>query len=166
MLKKLFGSKEKKVNETLFAPLEGKIVKLEDVPDPVFSEKMMGDGIAIEPVNGEVVSPVKGKIVQVFPTKHAIGIESEIGLEVLVHIGLDTVQMNGEGFSAHVSVGDKVNVGSKLVTFDLDLVKAKAKSSITPLIITNSDIIKDIQKTAEQQATLGETELLQITKNE
>jgi len=163
MLKKLFGKKGKIQEETLFAPLQGTVVKIEDVPDPVFAEKMMGDGIAIDPSDGEVVSPVSGEIVQVFPTKHAIGIKSEAGLEVLVHIGLDTVQMNGEGFTSHVSVGDKVQVGTKLVTFDLELVKEKAKSTITPIIITNSEVVKNVDKTTATQSVRAETDLLHVS---
>jgi sugar PTS system EIIA component len=163
MLKKLFGKKEKIQEETLFAPLQGQVVKIEDVPDPVFAEKMMGDGIAIDPSDGEVVSPVNGEIVQVFPTKHAIGIKSEAGLEVLVHIGLDTVQMNGEGFTSHISVGDKVQVGTKLVSFDLELVREKAKSTITPIIITNSEVVKNVDKTTATQSVRTETDLLHVS---
>jgi len=93
---------------------------LEEVPDPVFAQKMMGDGIAIEPTEGTVVSPVNGEIVQFFPTKHAIGIKSETGVEVLIHVGLETVGMKGEGFEGLVEVGDKVKVGTPLLTFDID----------------------------------------------
>ncbi|KAB2333567.1 PTS sugar transporter subunit IIA [Bacillus mesophilum] len=139
MFKKLFGKKEEVKSVDIFAPLSGAAVSLETVPDPVFAEKMMGDGIAIEPTEGVVVSPVKGEVLQVFPTKHAIGLKAENGAEILIHIGLETVSMNGEGFEAHVSEGSKVEVGDQLVTFDMNLVKEKAKSTITPVIITNSD---------------------------
>lgn len=139
MFKKLFGKKEEVKSVDILAPLSGAAVSLETVPDPVFAEKMMGDGIAIEPTEGVVVSPVKGEVLQVFPTKHAIGLKAENGAEILIHIGLETVSMNGEGFEAHVSEGSKVEVGDQLVTFDMNLVKEKAKSTITPVIITNSD---------------------------
>ncbi len=139
MFKKLFGKKEEVKSVDILAPLSGAAVSLETVPDPVFAEKMMGDGIAIEPTEGVVVSPVKGEVLQVFPTKHAIGLKAENGAEILIHIGLETVSMNGEGFEAHVSEGSKVEVGDQLVTFDMNLVKEKAKSTITPVIITNTD---------------------------
>ncbi|QVY60056.1 PTS sugar transporter subunit IIA [Cytobacillus gottheilii] len=139
MFKKLFGKKEEVKSVDILAPLSGAAVSLDTVPDPVFAEKMMGDGIAIEPTEGVVVSPVKGEVLQVFPTKHAIGLKAENGAEILIHIGLETVSMNGEGFEAHVSEGSKVEVGDQLVTFDMNLVKEKAKSTITPVIITNTD---------------------------
>lgn len=97
----------------------------------------MGDGIAIDPSNGKVTAPLNGEIVQIFPTKHAVGIKGDNGVEVLIHIGLDTVNMNGEGFTAHVSQGDYVKAGDPLITFDLDFVREKAPSAITPIIITN-----------------------------
>lgn len=100
--------KRSEKEETVIAPLTGKIVNIEEVPDPTFAQKMMGDGIAIEPTEGVVVSPVDGEIVQFFHTKHAIGIQSEAGAEILIHVGLETVSMNGEGFEGHVNVGDKV----------------------------------------------------------
>ncbi|MYL34885.1 PTS glucose transporter subunit IIA [Pontibacillus yanchengensis] len=162
MFKKLFGKKEESKEATLVAPLDGKIVQLEEVPDPVFSQKMMGEGIAIEPANGEVVSPVEGEIVQVFPTKHAVGIQTKSGIELLVHIGLETVSMDGEGFEAHVKQGDKVSSGDKLITFDVDLVNEKAKSSITPVIITNSDSIENLETLNTGEAVKGETELLHV----
>ncbi|KGX93792.1 PTS glucose transporter subunit IIA [Pontibacillus halophilus JSM 076056 = DSM 19796] len=166
MFKKLFGKKEQNNEELLVAPLTGKILDLEEVPDPVFSQKMMGEGLAIEPTSGEVVSPVKGEIVQLFPTKHAIGIKTDSGLEILVHIGLETVSMNGEGFEGHVEVGNKVKPGDKLITFDLDLVKEKAKSIVTPIIITNSDVVEQMDKLNSGEATKGETELLQVKVNQ
>jgi sugar PTS system EIIA component len=145
MFKKLFGKREKK-EETLFAPLNGKVVDIEQVPDPTFSQKLMGEGIAIEPADGTVVSPVNGEVIQFFHTKHAIGIRSETGLEILIHVGLETVMLNGEGFTGHVQVGDKVKVGDRLITFDLEVIKEKAASSITPIVITNMDAVQSIEK--------------------
>ena len=162
MLKKLFGKKEKLQEETLFAPLQGLIVKLEDVPDPVFSEKMMGDGIAIDPSDGEVVSPVKGEIVQVFPTKHAIGIRSLSGAEILIHVGLETVSLNGEGFEGHVKEGDKVKAGDKLITFNIDLIKEKAADIITPIVITNGENVESLDKKSIADAVKGQTELIEL----
>jgi sugar PTS system EIIA component len=162
MFNKLFGKKEVKKEETIVAPLTGKIVSIEEVPDPTFSQKMMGDGIAIEPTEGVVVSPVDGEIVQFFHTKHAIGIQSESGAEILIHVGLETVNMNGEGFEGYVNVGDKVKAGDKLLTFDLDLIKEKAANTVTPIVITNGDAVESLDKRAASEATKGETSLLQI----
>ncbi|ANX14281.1 PTS glucose transporter subunit IIA [Fictibacillus arsenicus] len=162
MFNKLFGKKEVKKEETIVAPLTGKIVSIEEVPDPTFSQKMMGDGIAIEPTEGVVVSPVDGEIVQFFHTKHAIGIQSESGAEILIHVGLETVNMNGEGFEGHVNVGDKVKAGDKLLTFNLDLIKEKAASTVTPIVITNGDAVESLDKRAASEATKGATSLLQI----
>lgn len=161
MFKKLFGKSPKQTEETFVAPLTGTVKNIEDVPDPVFSQKMMGDGIAIEPTEGEVVSPVDGEIIQFFHTKHAIGIRSNTGLEILIHVGLETVTMNGEGFTGHVNEGDKVKVGDKLISFDLDLVKEKATSTITPVVITNGDILEFLEKLNEPQCTKGVTALIQ-----
>lgn len=133
MFKKWFQKKE----EILFAPLRGKVIPLTEVPDPTFSEKMLGEGFAILPSEGKVFSPVDGKVVQIFPTKHAIGIQSKGGLEILIHIGLETVTMEGKGFTSFVNAGDKVRVGDPLIHFSLTEVKEKAKSTITPIVITN-----------------------------
>ncbi|WP_226581638.1 PTS glucose transporter subunit IIA [Halobacillus litoralis] len=141
MLKKLFGKKSEE--EQIVAPVNGKVVSLDEVDDPVFSQRMMGDGVAVEPTDGKVVSPVSGEIVQLFPTNHAVGIKTKSGVEVLVHIGLETVSMEGEGFEGHVKTGDKVQAGDELITFDMNLVKEKAKSTITPVVITNFDDIVD-----------------------
>lgn len=165
MFKKWFSKKEKTTHEDVAAPLTGIVKPLEEVPDPVFSEKMMGDGIAIEPTDGEVVSPVNGEVVQVFPTKHAVGLRSEAGVELLIHVGLETVSMNGEGFTAHVAAGDRVKVGQRLLTVDLDLIKQKAKSTITPIIVTNGDAVASLQKTSETKATKGETIIFHIDTN-
>ncbi|GAE26126.1 PTS system [Halalkalibacter wakoensis JCM 9140] len=163
MLKSLFGKKEPAV-ETVSAPLTGKILELSEVPDPVFSQKMMGDGMAIDPVEGEVVSPVDGEIVQVFPTKHAVGIKTKSGVEVLIHIGLETVNLNGEGFEAFVKAGDKVKRGDKLIAFDLDIIREKAASTITPIIVTNTDeVVEAMEKSKKQDATRAETDLLVVT---
>ncbi len=165
MFKKFFEKKEP-VSKTieLKAHLSGNIVKLEDVPDPVFSEKMMGEGIAIEPTEGKVVSPVNGEIIQVFPTKHALGIRADNGAEVLIHIGLETVALEGEGFTAQVTVGEKVKVGDALVIFDLDLVKEKTKSTITPIIITNTAEMKSIEKPISTGSIVaGKSTILTVT---
>ncbi|WP_236636701.1 PTS glucose transporter subunit IIA [Exiguobacterium sp. SL-9] len=124
---------------TLYAPMEGDIIPLEEVTDPVFSEKMMGDGIAIMPTNGTVVAPANGTIVQVAPTKHAIGIRTEDGAEILIHVGLDTVELNGAPFTVHVEVDDTVSVGQSLLTADLEQIQRAGKDTVTPMIVTNGN---------------------------
>ncbi|MES3714416.1 glucose-specific PTS transporter subunit IIBC [Staphylococcus ureilyticus] len=124
--------------ETIYAPLKGRTVPLDEVPDQVFSDKLMGDGLAIYPANGEVVAPFDGTVELVFPTKHAIGLKSESGVEVLIHFGLETVGLQGEGFTVHVDSGDTIVKGQSLMTVDLDYIKTHAKSDITPIIVTNS----------------------------
>ncbi|MBM7551948.1 PTS sugar transporter subunit IIA [Thalassobacillus pellis] len=159
MLNKLFGNKSKDV--TLVAPVSGSVVGLEEVPDPTFSEKMMGEGLAIKPTEGKAVAPFDGEVVQLFPTKHAVGLKNKGGVEVLVHIGLETVGMNGEGFEAHVKQGDKVKAGQTLVTFDLEKIEEKASSTITPVIITNSNEFS-LEYHDNASVTAGETEFMKI----
>ncbi|NMM63184.1 PTS transporter subunit EIIC [Clostridium sp. P21] len=129
---------------TLFNPVDGEIVELKQVPDDVFADKMLGDGFAIIPLGNEVYAPVDGKIKVLFPSNHAIAIVTDDGLEVLVHVGIDTVQLNGEGFIAHVKQEDRVKKGDLLLTFNSKVIKEKAKSIITPVIITNMDCVEDI----------------------
>ncbi|AKG03647.1 MULTISPECIES: PTS sugar transporter subunit IIA [Salimicrobium] len=162
MFKKLFGKEDK--NISIVAPVNGKVVALDEVPDPVFSQRMMGDGMAIEPSDGKVVSPVDGEIVQIFPTNHAVGVKTSNGLEILVHIGLETVSMEGEGFEGHVSQGDKVKTGDPLVTFDKDLVAEKAKAVVTPVVITNyDDAVESFEVHQTENATAGETVIASVT---
>lgn len=142
------------------SPVEGDIIKLEDVPDPVFSQKIMGDGIAFSPIDGKIVSPADAKVVNIFPTKHAVGLNTAEGLEILLHIGLDTVNMKGEGFILHVVEGNEVKAGDLLVTCDLELIKEKASSIITPMIITNGDILNKLEHHNSGQATAGKTTVI------
>lgn len=158
MFGKLFKKQEEAVS--IAAPASGEVTALEKVPDPVFSEKMMGDGVAIKPVNGEVVVPVVGKIIQVFPTKHAVGIQAANGAEILIHIGLETVSLDGEGFTSHVEEGQKVKQGDKLIEFDMELVVEKASSTITPVIISNTGDMQEIQKLEKMEVTAGVDEIL------
>ncbi|MCM2591488.1 glucose-specific PTS transporter subunit IIBC [Rossellomorea marisflavi] len=123
--------------ERFVAPITGELKDITEVPDQVFSGKMMGDGFAILPEEGMIVSPVDGKIVNVFPTKHALGIESKGGREILIHVGIDTVKLQGEGFEALVKEGDQVEAGQPLLKVDLDFIKANAPSIITPIVFTN-----------------------------
>ncbi|MGG4170134.1 glucose-specific PTS transporter subunit IIBC [Rossellomorea vietnamensis] len=124
-------------NEKFVAPITGEIKDITEVPDQVFSGKMMGDGFAIVPTEGTIVSPITGKVVNVFPTKHAIGLESKAGREVLIHVGIDTVKLEGKGFEALVKEGDQVEAGQPLLEVDLDYIKANAPSIMTPIVFTN-----------------------------
>ncbi|EKN62687.1 PTS system, glucose-specific enzyme II, A component [Neobacillus bataviensis LMG 21833] len=128
---------EHKTDDIFVSPLKGEIKPITEVPDQVFAEKMMGDGFAIVPADGMVVSPVDGKIVNLFPTKHAIGILSDSGREILIHIGIDTVNLKGKCFEILVSENDRVEKGQPLLTVDFDYVKANATSTITPIVFTN-----------------------------
>ena len=132
----------------IVAPIEGNAVSLEKVGDGVFSEGMLGKGVAIEPAVGRAVSPVNGTVSTVFDTKHAVGLTSDDGTEILIHIGLDTVKLNGEHFDAHVKAGDKVKAGDLLVEFDIEKIKEAGYPTITPVIITNTDSYSDIESLA------------------
>lgn len=123
----------------LVSPLAGQVKPLSQATDPVFSSGVMGQGVVIEPSQGELVSPVNGTVTVLFPTKHAVGIVSEEGVEMLMHIGMDTVSLDGKGFEAHVEQGDKVVVGQQLISFDMDVIKKAGLVTETPVIITNQD---------------------------
>ena len=123
----------------LVSPLAGQVKPLSQATDPVFSSGVMGQGVVIEPSQGELVSPVNGTVTVLFPTKHAVGIVSEKGVEMLMHIGMDTVSLDGKGFEAHVEQGDKVVVGQQLISFDMDVIKEAGLVTETPVIITNQD---------------------------
>lgn len=128
---------EHNADDVFVSPIKGEIKPITEVPDAVFSGKMMGDGFAIVPAEGIVVSPVDGKIVNLFPTKHAIGLLSDSGREILIHFGIDTVNLKGEGFEALVSENDRVQKGQPLLKVDLEHIKNNAKSTITPIVFTN-----------------------------
>ena len=123
----------------LVSPLAGQVKPLSQATDPVFSSGVMGQGVVIEPSHGELVSPVNGTVTVLFPTKHAVGIVSEEGVELLMHIGMDTVSLDGKGFEAHVTQGDKVVVGQQLISFDMEVIKEAGLVTETPVIITNQD---------------------------
>ncbi|MGF7058784.1 PTS sugar transporter subunit IIA [Brassicibacter mesophilus] len=134
----------------IYAPMEGVSMDITKVPDAAFSQKMIGDGIGIEPSDGLVVAPCKGRVVQIFPTNHALGIISTDGIEILIHIGLDTVELKGEGFRRLVEVGDEVEIGTPLMEVDLNFIKANNKSTISPIVVTNGDRIKGMKKTQKK----------------
>ena len=135
----------KGLTEEVYSVADGQVVALEQVKDPVFAQKMMGDGFAVEPANGNIVSPVSGTVSSIFPTKHALGIVTETGLEVLVHIGLDTVSLEGKPFTVHVAEGQKVAAGDLLVTADLDAIRAAGRETSTVVVFTNGDAIKSVK---------------------
>ena len=134
----------KGLTEEVYSVADGEVIALEQVKDPVFSQKMMGDGFAVEPANGNIVSPVSGTVSSIFPTKHALGLVTEAGLEVLVHIGLDTVSLEGKPFTVHVAEGQKVTAGDLLVTADLDAIRAAGRETSTIVVFTNGDVIKSV----------------------
>ena len=135
----------KGVTEEVYSVADGQVVALEQVKDPVFAQKMMGDGFAVEPANGNIVSPVSGTVSSIFPTKHALGLVTEAGLEVLVHIGLDTVSLEGKPFTVHVAEGQKVAAGDLLVTADLDAIRAAGRETSTVVVFTNAEAIKSVK---------------------
>ena len=134
----------KGLTEEVYSVADGEVIALEQVKDPVFSQKMMGDGFAVEPTNGNIVSPVSGTVSSIFPTKHALGLVTEAGLEVLVHIGLDTVSLEGKPFTVHVTEGQKVVAGDLLVTADLDAIREAGRETSTIVVFTNADAIQSV----------------------
>ena len=161
MFKGLFGKKEK--NNKLYAPLKGEAVLLENIEDPMFAQKILGDGIAIEPSEGKVYSPADGTVSMIADTKHAIGINTQDGLELLIHIGMDTVALKGEGYIPKVEAGASVKKGDLLMEFDMDFIKEKGYSCVTPMIVTNMDDIKGV--TPHAGATVpGETVVVEYEK--
>ena len=146
-------AKFKGVTEEVYSVADGQVIELEQVKDPVFSQKMMGDGFAVEPANGNIVSPVAGTVSSIFPTKHALGLVTESGLEVLVHIGLDTVSLEGKPFDVKVSEGQKVAVGDLLVNADLGAIQAAGRETTTVVVFTNGDAIKSVK--LEQTGSLA-----------
>ena len=143
----------KGLTEEVYSVADGQVIALEQVKDPVFAQKMMGDGFAVEPVNGNIVSPVSGTVSSIFPTKHALGLVTEAGLEVLVHIGLDTVSLEGKPFTVHVAEGQKVAAGDLLVTADLDAIRAAGRETSTVVVFTNAEAIKSVK--LEQTGSLA-----------
>ncbi|ECG7205451.1 PTS glucose transporter subunit IIA [Salmonella enterica subsp. enterica serovar Altona] len=147
----------------IVAPLSGEIVNIEDVPDVVFAEKIVGDGIAIKPTGNKMVAPVDGTISKIFETNHAFSIESDSGIELFVHFGIDTVELKGEGFKRIAEEGQRVKVGDPVIEFDLPLLEEKAKSTLTPVVISNMDEIKELIKLSGS-VTVGETPVIRIKK--
>ncbi|WP_342429274.1 glucose-specific PTS transporter subunit IIBC [Neobacillus sp. FSL H8-0543] len=154
----------KNEDEGFSAPLKGELKPITEVPDQVFAGKMMGDGFAIVPSEGMVVSPVNGKIVNLFPTKHAIGILSDTGREILIHVGIDTVNLKGQGFETLVAENDVIEQGQPLLKFDLDYIKEHATSTITPIVFTNLAEGEKVVIVKEGQVALKQVGVIHISK--
>ncbi|MCE0493009.1 PTS glucose transporter subunit IIA [Vibrio salinus] len=147
----------------IIAPISGEIVNIEDVPDVVFAEKIVGDGIAVKPSGDKMVAPVNGTIGKIFETNHAFSIESDDGVELFVHFGIDTVELKGEGFTRIAEEGQTVKAGDTIIEFDLAFLQEKAKSTLTPVVISNMDEIKELNKLSGS-VVVGETPVLRVTK--
>lgn len=158
MFKKIFKKKEKL---SWLVPLTGTVKSITEAPDIAIAKKMLGDGFCVDPTNGKVHSPVNGSIVMVFPTKHAIGIQAETGHEILIHFGIDTVNLNGEGFELHVKAGDKVQAGDLLLDVDIDSIKDKIPSLVTAIVITNLEG-KTVELSKIGEAKQGDAITLEI----
>lgn len=151
----------KKDQLQIFTPVDGKVIPLEEVPDPVFSQKMMGEGVAVIPETGNVYAPVTGTIIQIANTKHAVGILAKDGTEILIHVGLDTVSLKGEGFHVPVNMGDEVSMGDLLIEVNWEFLKANQKNIVTPIVITNSQNSgKTYAVTAEKEVQHGKSVIL------
>ena len=149
-------------NIIIKAPLSGVIIPIEQVPDPVFAQKMVGDGISIDPVNSSLTAPFAGEVSQLHNALHAITLTHASGLEVMMHIGLDTVSLKSKGFTARVEQGQQVAAGDILIEFDSDYIATHARSLLTQVILTNGEMVAAVAK-AEGSATAGETDLLTVT---
>ncbi|MDN6397969.1 MAG: PTS glucose transporter subunit IIA [Alkalibacterium sp.] len=140
---------------TLVSPVNGKVIPIDEVEDPVFSQKMMGDGFGVAPSDGDVYAPGSGKVVSVFPTQHAVGLELDNGIEVLVHIGIDTVELEGGPFDTLVKEGDKVTTDSKISTVDLDGLKEAGRKDTVIVVFTNMDQVDDYSLNTTGETTRG-----------
>ncbi|WP_163580631.1 PTS sugar transporter subunit IIA [Gracilibacillus saliphilus] len=163
MFKNLF--KKPSTTVQIKAPITGEILPLEKVPDPVFSQKMMGEGVAIIPNKENIVAPVEGTIIQIAPSKHAIGLKTTNGIEILIHVGLETVSLDGKGFHVLVKEEDRVSVGDRLMAVDLGYIRNKVDHIITPMVITNSNQSQnEYILTTETECVAGKTTVLTINE--
>lgn len=159
----MFGLfKKKKTEYLLGAPAKGKAVPLSEVNDPTFSEGMLGQGVAVIPSEGKIYAPIDGEVGMVFDTLHAVSLTADCGAEVLVHVGLDTVKMNGDGFVGHVQAGDKVKKGDLLLEVDLEKVKAAGYDTITPMLICNTDDYASVEGLSGKDVQPGD-DVIKIT---
>ena len=142
---------------TLASPLSGQVIPLQDVKDETFALGYLGEGCAIKPSDGHVYSPVSGKIVSLFDTRHAITLLSEDGMEILIHVGRDTVSLRGRYFSSYCQNGETVKTGDLLLSFDLDAIEKEGFDTTTPIVITNNTLYPKIETTAQENVTAGDT---------
>lgn len=142
----MLGIFKKNKDVLLKSPFEGEIIDISEVNDPVFSGKMLGDGAAVKPINSTAVAPCDGTVSNIFPTNHAFGITTKEGLEILVHIGLDTVSLNGDPFKRLADVGSKVKKGTPIIEVDFDKIKEAGKDTITAVVITNMEKVSSVKK--------------------
>lgn len=149
----------KKVGEVLAAPVQGKAVAISEVSDPTFGQEILGKGVAIIPSVGRVVSPVDGTVEMVFDTKHAISIVSDSGIQILIHVGLDTVSLKGAPFKAYVEAGQKVKTGDLMLEFDIAAIQAAGLETITPIVICNTEDYKEIKASVDKDVVTGDTVL-------
>ena len=159
----MFGFLKKK-NSELVAPVSGKVIELSQVPDEVFSQKMAGDGVAIEPSDDLVVAPADGSITLIFKTNHAFAMTLENGLEILDHIGLDTVELNGEGFERLATEGETVKAGTPIVKINRKLFEEKGYKTVTPVLVTNPDILKEMNGLVGNNVTAGKDAVISYKK--
>ncbi|WP_055070512.1 PTS sugar transporter subunit IIA [Clostridium massiliamazoniense] len=158
----MFGFLKKDLK--LVSPIEGKTIDLSKVNDPVFAEKMAGDGLAIDSTGNIVVAPCDGTLTLIFKTNHAFSITTDNGVELLIHIGLDTVTLNGEGFERLAEEGQKVKAGTPIVKLNREFIESKGISLVTPVLITNVDSVKSISPIVGIDAKAGETDILTYKK--
>lgn len=154
------SNEENNKEEIIYSPLKGEVIELKNIKDQAFASGALGKGIAIEPSEGKVSSPVKGTVTMLFNTNHAIGITSDSGVEILIHIGMDTVNLDGQGFKALVKNGDKIEVGQDLIEVDLELLKEKGFETVTPIVVTNTDDMVDVIPVANNKKTIEKKEEL------
>lgn len=155
-----FFNKKQKTDLKLFAPATGVAIDLSKVPDPVFAQKMAGDGIAIDLTGETIVAPADGILTLVFKTKHAFALTLDNGIELLVHIGIDTVSLNGEGFEQLVPEGNVVKAGTPIIKINKAFILEKGFSLITPVLVTNPDIVSELIISTDKNVTAGEDEII------
>ncbi|OOM76025.1 glucose-specific phosphotransferase enzyme IIA component [Clostridium puniceum] len=156
---KFFNTKQKN-DLKIVAPVTGTVIDLSMVPDPVFAQKMAGDGVAIDLTGETIVAPADGTLTLVFKTKHAFALTLDNGIELLVHIGIDTVSLNGEGFKQLVPEGNIVKAGTPIIEIDKALILEKGFSLITPVLVTNPDIVSELIISTDKNVTAGENEVI------
>lgn len=155
LFKNIFTGKPDDLNNTItvFSPVIGEAVALSTVADPVFAEGTLGKGMAVKPEQGNLYAPVSGTVIALFPTGHALGIQTEQGMEVLIHIGIDTVEMNGTGFKTYVSANDTVEKGQLLISFNIDKINKAGYDSTVMVVVSNSDEMGTIEQTNKTHVT-------------